>query len=56
MRSARKAAGVHDIKMLDRPGAVKRFESPASAILARNVRVKIKDIPKATSLRGRVVP
>ena len=42
--------------MLDRPEAVKRFESPASAILARNVRVKLKDIPKATSLRGRVLP
>ena len=52
-RNAKKISGVHNINMLDKLDNAKRFQSPASVILARNVTVKIKDIPKNTTLRGK---
>ena len=54
-RTAKKVSGVTDIKMLDRLDNAKRFESPAAAILARGMTVQIKDIPKNTTLRGKVI-
>ena len=41
--------------MLDRVDAAKKFESPAEVILARGVAIKIKDIPKQTTLKGRAL-
>ena len=54
-RTAKRVSGVHDIKMLDRVDAAKKFESPAEVILARGVAIKIKDIPKQTTLKGRAL-
>lgn len=54
-RTGKKVSGVHDIKMLDQIDGAKKFESPANVVLARNVAIKIKDIPKNTTLRGKVV-
>ncbi len=41
--------------MLDKLDNAKKFASPATVILARNTTIKIKDIPKNTTLRGKVV-
>lgn len=41
--------------MLDRIENAKKFESPASVVLARGISIKIKDIPKNTTLKGRLV-
>lgn len=54
-RTSKKASGVHDIKMLDRLENAKKFESPANVVLARTVTIKIKDIPKNTTFRGKVM-
>ena len=54
-RTGKKVSGVHDIKMLERLDNAKRFESPAAVVLARGVAIKIKDIPKNTTLKGRVI-
>ena len=54
-RTMKRVSGVHDIKMLDRIDAAKKFESPAEVILARGVAIKIKDIPKQTTLKGRAL-
>ena len=54
-RTGKKVSGVHDIKMLDRLDGAKKFESPANVVLARNVSIKIKDIPKNTTLKGKAV-
>ena len=52
-RTTKKVSGVHDIKMLDRLDNAKKFESPAHVILARGIaNIKIKDIPRNTTLRG----
>ena len=41
--------------MLDRLDNAKKFESPAHVILARGIaNIKIKDIAKNTTLRGKV--
>ena len=54
-RHGKKVSGVHDIKMLDRLENAKKFESPAHVILARGIaNIKIKDIAKNTTLRGKV--
>ena len=54
-RNGKKVSGVHDIKMLDRLDNAKKFESPAHVILARGIaNIKIKDIPRNTTLRGQV--
>lgn len=55
MRQGRKVSGVHDIKMLDKLENAKKFESPAHVVLARGVQIKIKDIPKNTTMRGMAV-
>ena len=52
-RAGKKVSGVSNINMLDRLENAKKFESPANVVLARNVTVKIKDIPKNTTMRGR---
>ena len=50
-----KLSGVADIKMLDRLENAKKFESPAHVILARGIaNIKIKDIPRNTTLKGQV--
>ena len=54
-RSGKKVSGVHDIKMLERIDGAKKFESPANVVLARGIAIKIKDIPKNTTLKGKVV-
>ena len=54
-RTGKKVSGVHDIKMLERLDNAKRFESPAAVVLARGVAIKIKDIPKNTTLKGKAV-
>ena len=54
-RTGKKMSGVQDIKMLDKIDNAKKFESPANIVLARGVSIKIKDIPKNTTLKGRVV-
>ena len=54
-RTSKKVSGVHDIKMLDRLENAKKFESPANVVLARGITIKIKDIPKNTTLKGKVV-
>ena len=54
-RTGKKVSGVHDIKMLDRINAAKKFESPAEVVLARGISIKIKDIPKSTSLKGKAL-
>lgn len=54
-RTGKKVSGVHDIKMLDRLENAKKFESPANVVLARTVTIKIKDIPKNTTLRGKAI-
>ena len=54
-RAGKKVSGVHDIRMLDRLENAKKFESPATVVLARNTTIKIKDIPKNTTLRGKVI-
>ena len=54
-RTGKKVSGVHDIKMLDRLENAKKFESPASVVLARGISIKIKDIPKNTTLKGKAV-
>merc|ERR1712060_111680 len=55
-RTNRKVSGVHDIKMLDRLDNAKKFESPANVVLARGVAgIKIKDIPKNTTLKGKAI-
>ena len=40
--------------MLDRSDNAKKFESPANVVLARGIQIKIKDIPKNTTLKGKV--
>jgi len=54
-RAGKKVSGVHDIRMLDKLENVKKFESPANVVLARGITIKIKDIPKNTTLRGKVI-
>ena len=54
-RAGKKVSGVHDIKMLERLDGAKKFESPANVVLARGIAIKIKDIPKNTTLKGKVV-
>lgn len=54
-RTSKKVSGVQDIRMLDRLDNAKKFESPANVVLARGITIKIKDIPKNTTLKGRVV-
>jgi len=54
-RTGKKVSGVHDIKMLDRLDNAKKFESPANVVLARTVTIKIKDIPKNTTLKGKAI-
>lgn len=54
-RTGKKVSGVHDIKMLDRMDNAKKFESPANVVLARTVTIKIKDIPKNTTLKGKLL-
>ncbi len=54
-RTGKKVSGVHDIKMLDRLENAKKFESPANVVLARTVTIKIKDIPKNTTLKGKAI-
>jgi len=54
-RTGKKVSGVHDIKMLDKIDGAKKFESPANVVLARGIAIKIKDIPKNTTLKGKVV-
>ena len=54
-RNGKKVSGVHDIKMLERLDGAKKFESPANVVLARGIALKIKDIPKNTTLKGKVV-
>jgi len=54
-RTGKKVSGVHDIKMLERLDGAKKFESPANVVLARGIAIKIKDIPKNTTLKGKVV-
>ena len=39
--------------MLDRLENAKKFESPAQVITARGISIKIKDIPKCTTLKGK---
>jgi len=46
-------SAVHNINMLDKLDNAKKFESPANVVLARNITLKIKDIPKNTTLRGK---
>ena len=41
--------------MLDKIDNAKKFESPASVVLARGISIKIKDIPKNTTLKGRLI-
>ena len=52
-RPGKKVSAVHNINMLDKLDNTKKFESPANVVLARNITVKIKDIPKNTTLRGK---
>lgn len=52
-RAGKKVSGVHNINMLDKLENARKFESPANVVLARNITVKIKDIPKNTTMRGR---
>ena len=52
-RAGKKVSGVHNINMLDKIDNKKKFESPANVVLARNITVKIKDIPKNGTMRGR---
>ena len=55
-RTGKKVSGVRDIKMLDRSQNAKKFESPAHVVLARGVGgIKIKDIPKNTTLKGKAI-
>ena len=54
-RTGKKVSGVHDIKMLERLDGAKKFESPANVVLARGIALKIKDIPKNTTLKGKVL-
>ena len=49
----KRVSGVADIKMLDRLENAKKFESPAQVITARGISIKIKDIPKCTTLKGK---
>ena len=39
--------------MLDSLDNVKKFESPAKVVLARGINIKIKDILKEASLKGK---
>ena len=55
-RAGKKVSGVHNINMLDKLDNAKKFESPANVVLARNITVKIKDIPKNTTMRGKAIP
>ena len=55
-RTKQKVTGVQDIKILDKMENTKKFESPANIILARNIQIKIKDIPKNTTLQGLATP
>ena len=55
-RTKQKVSGVQDIKILDKMENAKKFESPANIILARNIQIKIKDIPKNTTLQGLATP
>jgi hypothetical protein len=41
--------------MLDKLDNAKKFASPATVVLARNTTIKIKDIPKNTTLRGKAI-
>ena len=52
-REKKKISGATDLKMLDRLDNVKKFESPANVVLARGVNIKIKDILKEASLKGK---
>lgn len=42
--------------MLDKIENSNKLKAPASVVLARGLTIKIKDIPKNTTLRGRVIP
>ena len=51
-RETQKRAGAHDLKMLDRLENAHKFNSPAVEILARNYKIKIKDILKEGELKA----
>lgn len=42
-------SGVHDIKLLNEPHNREKFASPPDAIVAKNITVRIKDIPPRTA-------
>ena len=52
-KAKKRVSGVADIKMLDRLENAKKFESPAQVITARGISIKIKDIPKCTTVKGK---
>ena len=52
-RGRKKITGVVDLKMLDKLENAKKFESPATTILARGVSIRIKDVMKEGSTKGR---
>ena len=54
-RTSKRICGVADIRMLDQLENTKKFESPANIVLARGISIKIKDIPKNTTLKGKAV-
>lgn len=51
-RAGKKISCVRNINILDKLDNAKKYESPANFILARNITVRIKDIPKRTTIRG----
>ena len=51
-RNTQKRAGAHDLRMLDRIENAHKFDSPAVEILARNYKIKIKDILQEGCLKN----
>ena len=51
VQKGKKMSGVQDIKLLDKLENAKRFQSAATQIKVRNVKIKIKDIEKEQGLR-----
>ena len=50
-RTAKKVAGVHDIRLLEKIENAKKFASPAEEIMARGIQIKIKDISKEGEMK-----
>jgi hypothetical protein len=52
-RERKKITGVVDLKMLDKMENAKKFESPATTILARGINIRIKDVLKEGTTKGK---